>query len=182
MSDPANDEKPADETKGKAPEFDGDFDAEKATRLVANLREEVATLKGERDSLKTERDEFKAAAEKTGTERDDALAAAVKRAEDAERTLAISKHNLPDDVVEEFADYLTGTPEEVDAKAARLAARLAPKPEEPSGDSEPEGDEAGDEQKPALPGKPKPALTPGSGAEDDDLDFDAAAIAAATRR
>jgi uncharacterized protein YPO0396 len=120
-----SDEK-TDEPQGKAPEFDGEIDAEKAARLVANLRAEVASLKTERDDARSERDAFREAAEKTGAERDEALKAAVKRAEDAERTLAISKHNLPDDVVAEFADYLTGPPDVLDAKAARLAARLAP--------------------------------------------------------
>lgn len=179
MSDPAQ---PAEQPEtGKEPEFEGEFDPDKAKRAIANLRAEVASLKGERDDARKEVADFKAAAEQTGEERDKALSAAVERAEKAERALAIKKHNLPDDVVEEFADYLTGSAEEVEQKAARLAARLAPKAEEPSGSGGEKDDEAGN-PKPALPSKPKPDLVPGSASEDTEVDFDAAAIAAASRR
>ena len=172
------------EDKGKAPEFEGEFDAERAKRAIANLRAEVATLKESVSAVTAERDEFKAAAEKTGTERDSALKAALDRAEAAERSLAIKKHNLPDDVVEEFADYLTGSAEEVDAKAAKLAARLAPKGDEGEPKTGTEGDEPKEpegEEPPALPERPKPALTPGHGGEVTP-DFDPAKIAADARR
>lgn len=165
---------------GKAPEFEGDFDAEKAQRLVANLRAEVVTLKERTAAITAERDDFKAAAEKTGDDRDKALKAALDRAEAAERSLAIKKHNLPDEIVEEFADYLTGTAEEVDAKAAKLAARLAPKTEEPGEPAGGEGEEPVEEP-PAPVERPKPALTPGHGGEVTP-DFDPVAIAKAARR
>jgi hypothetical protein len=169
-----------DNPEGKAPEFEGEFDAEKAQRLVANLRAEVASLKERTTALTAERDDFKAAAEKTGEDRDKALKEALDRAEAAERTLAIKKHNLPDDVVEEFADYLTGSADEVDAKAAKLAARLgAPKEEQPA--EQPSGEETPEEPAPVLPERPKPALTPGHGGEVTP-EFDPAAIAKAARR
>lgn len=170
------------------PNFEGDFDEERAKRAIGSLREEVATLKASLETVSAERDEFKSAAEKTGTERDEALAKAVERAEKAERDLAIKKHDLPDDVVEEFADYLTGTAEEVDAKAARLAKRLAPaKEQEPEDNGDEGGDEgeepAGDgEPAPATPSaRPRPALTPGHGGEPS-VEFDPDAIAKAARR
>lgn len=165
--------------EGKAPEFDGEFDAEKAKRLVANLRADVASLKTERDGLKSDRDAFKAAAEKTGDDRDKALADAVKRADDAERTLAISKHNLPEDILSEFADYLTGTPDEVSAKAAKLAARFVKEEQTPPADP-PDGDE---ETPPVSTpsGRPRPALVPGHGGETPAA-FDPVAIAKAARR
>jgi len=176
--DPAT---PAAETTGKSPEFDGEFDAEKATRLVENLRGEVAALKASVASVTSDRDAFKEAAEKTGTDRDEALDKAVKRAEAAERTLAISKHNLPEDVLEEFADYLTGTPAEVDAKAAKLAARFktAEAPAAPVVEGEPVVEEG--EPAPVVPERPRPALTPGHGGEPTPA-FDAVAIAKAARR
>lgn len=167
--------------------FEGDFDADKAKRLVDNLDAEIAELKATHATalaaVTAERDEFKAAAEKTGEDRDKALTAALERAEAAERTLAISKHNLPEDVLEEFADYLTGTPAEVEAKAAKLAARLAPAPE--SSDS-PDGDKATDADKdketpPALPLRPRPDLTPGHGG-DEPVVVDTAEIARNARK
>lgn len=171
------------ETSGKAPEFEGEFDADRAKRAITSLRTEVESLKTERDALRADRDAFRDAAEKTGTERDTALAEAVKRAEKAERDLAIAKHDLPDDVVEEFADFLTGTPEEVDAKAARLKARLAPageEPKEPEAKDETPAPEAKEPPAPSVPRRPQAALVPGTGA-DGAKPFDAKAIAEKAR-
>lgn len=188
MPDTPADGKPAEgadtgKPEDKAPWTAEDFDAERAWRLVQSLRAERDGLKTERDDARKEAEEFRSAASKTGDERDKALAAATKRAEDAERSLAIRKHNLPDDVVEEFADYLTGTPDEVEAKAARLAARLAPKPPEGDGGDK-GGDKGGDgsDGTSEIPGRPKPRLTPGDSSGDDDAgDFDPEAIARAAR-
>lgn len=172
----------------KPREFAGDFDAEKAKRLILNLDTEIAGLNGTVAAVTAERDEFRTAAEKTGTDRDEALAAAVTRAEDAEKALAIKKHDLSDDIVKEFADYLTGTAEEVDAKAAKLAARLNPKaPETPPGD-EPKVEEPKVEEPPAEPVipqtppvRPRAALVPGNGGDDGGKPFDAKAIASRIR-
>lgn len=171
-----NDEKPATEEKPSTPPWGENFEPERAWRLIQNLRGDNEGLKKERDDARAEAAEFRTAAEKSGEDRDKALKAAVERAEKAERDLAIRKHNLPDDVVEEFADYLSGSPEEVDARAARLAARLskASETETPPVEDE-DNDEGGD-----IPAKPKPALTPGHGG-DDAAPFDPAAIAAAAR-
>lgn len=177
MSDTPTPNAPAAEEK--APEFTGEFDEDRAKRAIANLRAEVSALKDNLSAVTKERDDFRTAAEKTGEDRDKALSEALKRAEKAERDLAIAKHGLPDDVVQEFADYLTGTPEEVDAKAARLKARLAPKEETPPADDE--GANSGEETPPQeIPGRPKPALTPGHGGDTSEP-FDPAAIAKAAR-
>jgi signal transduction protein with GAF and PtsI domain len=182
MSDTTTPVTPAENPEGKAPEFDGEFDAERAKKAIADLRTEVASFKDRLASVTADRDAFKEAAEKTGTDRDEALAKAVERAEAAERTLAIAKHNLPDDVVAEFADYLTGTAEEVDAKAARLAARLAPKEEQAPVAKEPEVVEpvTPEVTPPVVPQRPKAALVPGNGSEAP-KPFDAKAIAEKVR-
>ncbi len=166
------------ETKETTPPWGDNFDAARAWKLVQDLRGDKENLKKERDEARSEAAEFRTAAEKSGEDRDKALQAAVERAEKAERDLAIRKHNLPEDVLKDFEDYLTGTPEEVDAKAARLAARLAPKPEEGKEGEEKEtgAEKNGDE----IPGKPKAALRPGHGGEED-APFDPAAIAAKAR-
>ncbi len=173
--DPKNDETPSTDEKNATPPWGDNFDAERAWALIQGLRGDKETLKKERDDARAEASDFRTAAEKTGEDRDKALKAATERAEKAERDLAISKHNLPADVLEEFGDYLTGTTEEVDAKAARLAARLAPKPAE--GDEGKETEESSTEE---IPGKPKPALRPGHGGEQD-APFDPKAIADAAR-
>lgn len=189
MSDTATptDAPPADDAPKTGRKWEGDFDEEKAKRLVDNLDAEIAELKATHATalaaVTAERDDFKAAAEKTGEDRDKALAEALKRAEEAERTLAISKHNLPEDVLEEFADYLTGTPAEVEAKAAKLAARLAPAP---SSSDDPDGDKATDpdpkDAPPATPpARPRPDLKPGHGGEEPPV-VDTAEIARKARQ
>lgn len=179
-----------DQTEGKqTPPWGDDFDAERAWRLVQNLRTELADVKTDRDAIKTERDA-------AVTERDDLkkgagsesdkVAAAEKRAADAERALhverAIRKH--PD--LADFADLLTGdSEEEVLAKADRLAA-IGKKGGDPAADDK--GDAKGDDPKPGaesgegdgLPGKPTPDLKPGHGGEPK-APFDAEAIAKAAR-
>lgn len=180
MPDAPKTDKPATPPAESTPPWGDDFDAERAWRLVQNLRSEVSGLKTERDAARSEATEFRSAAEKTGEERDRALADAVTRAENAERKLAISSHNLPDDVVEEFGDYLTGSPQEVATKAAKLAARLGlTKIEEPAPNAdEPPAEPAA----PQLPGRPKTAPVPGSaGDPNTEPAFDPVAIAAAAR-
>lgn len=172
------------EEKAKEPTFEGEFDADRAKRTIANLREEVAQLKERQTAIAAERDEFKAAAEKSGEERDTALKAALKRAEDAERALVLKDAGLPDDVVEEFADFLTGTPDEVKAKAARLAARIKPAETPPAEETPGEGEETGEEEEPELPSRPRPGLKPGhaGNAGDPDPELDLDAIIAGARR
>lgn len=172
------------EPEVKAPEFEGEFDAERAKTAITNLRTEVASYKERLEAVTGERDAFKEAATKTGAERDDALNKAVKRAEDAERALALSKHNLDEDTLAEWADYLTGTPEEVDAKAAKIAALVKAKGAEPEAPAPEPGTETKTPEAPApepvVPVRPKAALVPGTGAEAA-KPFDAKAIAERAR-
>lgn len=172
----------ATEPEVKAPEFEGEFDAERAKTAITNLRTEVASYKERLEAVTGERDAFKEAATKTGAERDDALAKAVKRAEDAERALALSKHDLDEATLAEWADYLTGTPEEVEAKAAKIAALVKPKvaEPEPGADETKTEPEAPEPEAPVVPARPKAALVPGNGAEAP-KPFDAKAIAERAR-
>lgn len=176
MADTENTPTPASDAE-KAPWGD-DFDAERAWKLVQNLRTERDGLKTERDALKTERDGLV-------TERDGLKSELQTKTEEVERTtkekereLALQKVLRKHPELEDFADLLTGdTEEELAAKADRLAAIGKPKD---GGD----GENKGDEQKPdgtELPAKPTPNLTPGHGG-DDSTPFDPTAIALAARK
>lgn len=152
---------PADDPKGtgKAPKFTGEFDADRAARLVSNLREEKDGLAGKIKALEAEIAE-KGGSEKTLQDRLDALE---KRAADAERDLLVSKvakeHHVPDDLLE----FLSGKDE---ATLKTQAERLAAYAKKPADD---------------VPGKPKPKLTPGHGG-DEEAPFDADAVAKSARR
>lgn len=120
---------PADPPANDAPKWDGDFDADRAARLVANLRAEVADYKTKFSAANEKITAFEQA-QMTDIEK------ASKRAEDAETALremtrraavadALRKHGLSDD----DAEWLTGdTAEEIDARAARVAERMGSKP------------------------------------------------------
>lgn len=163
------DEKNTGTTDEKKPAFEGEFDAERAARLIENLRSEIKDLKAEKATLATSLQE-KEDAEKTESQRlSDRLAAAEKAAKDAQRALLVEraarKHNLPEDVV----DFLIGdTEEEIEAKAERLARLGSPKKDEPNEEQKPEDD--------GLPGRPAPALKPGHGG-DSSAPFDPREIA-----
>lgn len=171
-----NDAAKGDKPEGSNPWGD-DFDAEKAWRLVQNLRAEVADLKTaktdvekERDALKTAKD---AAADEGKTELQklqDRLAQIEADSKKKDRDLALQKVLRKHPELEEYADLLTGdTEDELAAKAERLAKI---------------GKKDGDADKPdtvELPGKPKPTLTPGHSADVPE-DFDPVAIAKAARQ
>lgn len=180
MADTENTQTPAAEAQKPAETpWGDDFDAERAWKLVQNLRTERDGLKTERDSLKTERDALV-------TERDGLKTELQTKTEEVERTtketareLALQKVLRKHPELEDFADLLSGdTEEEIAAKADRLAA--IGKPKEPAANADPAGEQppAGD---PELPGKPTPSLTPGHGGEEN-APFDPVAIAKAARR
>ncbi|KUM41205.1 hypothetical protein [Arthrobacter sp. EPSL27] len=155
-----------------------DFDAERAWKLVQNLRAEVTDLKQKNSTYESERqareDEGKSELQKL----QDRLQAAEQKAKEAARDLNLQKVLRKHPELEDFADLLTGeTEEELFAKAERLAA--IGKPKEPA-----EGEQKDGEQKPdapELPAKPTPNLTPGHGG-DDSTPFDPTAIALAARQ
>lgn len=174
MTDSATTEtQPKDDALSGAPWTREDFDAERAWRLVEKLRGDLSDAKTERDTLRSERQE-REDAEKTETERlSGRLTDAEQKLADAQRAVyverALRKHSIPEDLVE----FLTGsTEEEITAKAERLAALgSGRKPEE----------DAAKGTQPDPSGKPKPALTPGHGGEEEPT-FDPAAIAKSARR
>jgi hypothetical protein len=155
---------PAEEPKTPAPWGD-DFNAERAWKLIENLRADNAKSKARVTEFETAA-QARADAEKSELER------AVARAEAAEKSLAdreaagrrkdvLSKHGLTDD----DAAYLAGiSDDELDAKAEALAARLGLTKKD-----------AAEE----IPGKPAPKLTPGHETGDAAGDFDPMAIAKA---
>lgn len=150
---PTTDDAPA------APPWGDDFDAERAWTLVQNLREDVATMKAERNEARASA----ADAANAARERDEARAALW-----AER--AMRTHSLP----AESARFLTGDTEEaVTEKAAALALMRTT----PAAHAEEETAPT-----PALPSRPTPALVPAHGATPPPPQFDAAAVARRGRR
>lgn len=114
-----------------APKWEGEFDPERAARLVENLRTESTGYKSELAEVKAKLTAFEAA-QMSEAEK---LAARATSAETELATLrreksvsdAIRKHGLSDDA----AELLTGnTAEEIDARAAKLAALIPAKPAE----------------------------------------------------
>jgi hypothetical protein len=164
-----------------------DFDAERAWRLVQNLRAEVTDLKTERDSLKTERDQLQ---ESTGSETAK-VTAAEERAAKAEKALHVERalRKFPD--LADVADLLEGDDEEAVMKKAERLSGIGRKPgSDDKGGDDKGGDKDGkkpdaagndaDADNDGLPGKPKPDLKPGHGG-DAPKPFDPAAIAAKAR-
>lgn len=165
--------------KGEKP-FEGEFDAERAARLIENLRGEIADLKKDRDTLKSEKQE-REDSEKSEVDRlKDALERAQGETKDAKRQAALrraqAKHGLSDEDVEEFLDGVDE--DKIEARAARLAERLGNGSQESGGSGE-GGD--GDGEDDGLSGKPKPRLTPGTGGGSDEDGFDEDAVVTSAR-
>lgn len=126
-------------TDGKGQTWQGEYDPERAARLVANLRAEIAELKTKSAPAPKEEPA-------TGsTAADDRLAALEKRAVEADRRAIAAETGVP-------AELLTGTDEAAMKAQAEALIKWA-EGRAPAGTD------------PALPGKPRPALTPGHGGE-----------------
>lgn len=142
---------------GQAPKWEGEYDPERAARLIENLRKE--------------RDEARAKAKAPASEvaelrtRLDTLTEELTSARlDAAKADAIASARIP----ASLARYVTGsTPEEIKASAAQVAADF--------------GVLAEAELDP-IPGRPKPRLTPGHASGDTTPAFDPDAVARAARR
>lgn len=111
---------------------DADFNPEKAWKLIENLRFDNTTLKSDRDGLKSKVDAFESeklsAQEKLEKELGDARTQAETATAEAAKMRAAIKHGLS----EEDLDLLgSGTAEEIEARAAKLAARIAAQPTGP---------------------------------------------------
>lgn len=92
--------------------------------MVKKLRAENAKTRTEKNASKSELEEFKAWKESQMTEAEKLqarLVAAEEKVAAAERRAIISEFNLPEDL----AEFVTGTEDEMRAKAEKLAARVA---------------------------------------------------------
>ncbi len=122
---------PADDDKAKTPPWgtDEDFNPEKAWTLIQALRGDKATLTAERDELKTKVDAAEAATltetEKIQKERDEAVKNGTDTATELAKTRAALKHGLSEADLELLGN---GTPDEIAARAERLADRLGSAP------------------------------------------------------
>lgn len=151
-------------TDGKSPGWDGDFDADRAARLVTNLREESKKSKDELAELRKKLTE-KEDAEKSEFQR------LQDRAERAETELNATRSALlTAEISKEFgvpAELLTGSNrEEIEAKAKALAewATAAKRPSD------------------EMPSKPKARLLQGHSSGDTEGEaFDPAVTAAKIR-
>lgn len=149
----------------RAPQWDGDFDPDRAARLVANLRGELAETKGRlnehEDAQKTEYQRLTDRAAKAEQELADA------RTEIVRNRIAI-KHGLDP----ELAEMLSGTEQEMEARAAKLVAKW--------GAPSDTGDTSAEPGK-ALPARPRPALSPGQSTEPTGPAFDPREVARQAR-
>lgn len=165
--------------------FEGEFDEDRAKRLIANLRDEISGLKEERNTLREEADKVEGLEERLATAESDTKA--------AQKALYVSraqaKHGLSDEEAEEFLSDLDDE-EKILARAERLAGLRGPgSQEENGGEGDGEGEENGggsdEEDGGDLSGKPKPGLTPGTGggsSDDGEIDEDALFEGARARR
>ncbi len=162
---------------------DEDFDPEKAWKLIQTLRGAEATLTNKVRELQTAVD-AKSAADKAEADKGksetqrlaERLAEIETQAQKDRRALLVEraqrKHNLSDDAL----IFLTGeTPEEIEQRAAALAAFGGKKDKDSSTDDVQPKDDAAQ-----LPGRPAPALRPGHGGEPAVV-IDAAALATEAR-
>lgn len=109
----------------KPPWGDDDFDPDKAWKLISNLRADVDKTKADRDAFKTKVDEFEAASKSEVEKLQDQLKAALDDGTASKTDLARLRAALKHGLDEEDLDLLgTGTPEEIDARAERIAKRL----------------------------------------------------------
>jgi len=168
MTDDPKPDAPADDKKATPPwGTDADFNPEKAWNLIQALRGDKTTLTAERDGLKQKVDAAEAAtlteAQRLERERDDAVKNGTTTATELAKARAALKYGLAEDDLDLLG---SGTPDEIAARAERLAARLSTAP-----------------QADPLLGKPKESLPRGGGDPDTEVDeTDPAKLAAAIPR
>lgn len=109
--------------QGKAPEWDGEFDKERAARLVENLRGEVGRTKEALAAANAELEKFRQAQMSDQEKIAEAAKTAQTQLAEARRELAMLRYQLP----ENAAKFLNGsTPEEIEAQAKELAETFKP--------------------------------------------------------
>lgn len=101
-----------------APKWDGDFDPDRAARLVANLREEAKGYKSQLAEVQAKLTEY----ERSQMSEQERIAEEARSAQEqlvaTRRELAMLKYGLP----EKALKFLNGaSPEEIDAQAQELA-------------------------------------------------------------
>lgn len=101
--------------EGKARQWDGEFDPERAARLIENLRKENAALKAAKPDEKSLQDRLAALEEALSKSERKALVAQAAKA-----------HNLPDDLLE----FISGDSEEDINRKAEALAKFAKAPAE----------------------------------------------------
>jgi len=112
--------------EGKAPQWDGPFDPDRAARLVENLRSDVERLKSQNSELSSKVVEYEQAQMTEAEKVAQRLSQAEQEAAALRRELAIKDALRKYQLSDEDAEWLSGnTPEEIDAKAAKLAERMA---------------------------------------------------------
>jgi septal ring factor EnvC (AmiA/AmiB activator) len=146
----------------KAPQWDGEFDPERAAKLIANLRSEAEAARNElkqaRTVLEAQEEAEKSDLQKAQEARERAARELEETRTELLRLRTQKEHGLPD----ELATFLTGDEETMKVQAERLAAFAKAPADE-------------------LPHRPEAALTPGHGGPAPEPKFDADAAAAAIR-
>lgn len=131
-----------------APKWDGDFDPERAAKLVENLRREKDTIKSTLDQVKAQLKEREDAEKSEAQKLAEAKEAAEKELSELRHQLTLNKvakeHGIPDELVEFLG---SGDEETLSERAKKLSEKLSAKAE--TGGT------------PEIPGKPAPKLTPG---------------------
>lgn len=138
--------------------FDGQFDPDRAARLIAALRDEAKTAKAKatqyekaaQERVDAEKTELQKAVERA--ERAEARAAVVER--DRTRAATLRTHGLDEDL----AEFLGDDESKFAARAEALAARLGLKAAQDAIEDEPEQQQ---QSQPVVATKPKARLTPG---------------------
>lgn len=134
---PAQAQEPADQqqnqsqaTATEAPPWGGDFDAEKAWKLVQNLRadkEKLSARPALTEAQQQQLDEYNALVEASKSEaqrKDEAAATAQRERDEAKAEASIYKVAIRHGISEEDFDLLgTGSEEQIEARAVKIAAK-----------------------------------------------------------
>lgn len=137
-------------TETKAPKWDGDFDPDRAARLVENLRAENKTTKDALTAVQSKLAEYEQDKMSETEKLTHRAETAEKERDKLARDLMVSNAARTFGLSDDLAQFLSGsTPEEVESQAKLLSERMQP-------------------AKPAPPTKPQTKLVNGSGVEVDE--------------
>lgn len=129
--------------------WDGDFDPQRAQKLIENLRSDIEKLKGDKKSYAEKLKAYEDAEKSELQKAQEAAEQYKAQMRDLMKENIIRKHGLS---LEDDGEFVFGeTVEEMEERAQKLAARVAKK-------AEPAPAPTSD--------RPKPKLTPGTGSDD----------------